>query len=203
MLLKIHPENPSERKIRQVVEVLENDGVIIYPTDTVYGLGCDIFSKKAVEKICQIRKLNPAKANLTFICEDISQIAEYTVQLDNELFRLLKRNLPGRFTFILKANNKVPKLFKNKKKTVGVRIPDHNISLAITKALGRPLLSISLKSDDEILEYFTDPDEIYEDFKKQVDLFVDGGTGDNKPSTIVNCTGDEPEITRHGKGELI
>ena len=202
MLLKIHPENPSERKIKQVVDVLEKGGVIIYPTDTVYGLGCDIFNRKAVEKICQLRQLNPLKANLTFICENISQLAEYSAQLDTELFRLLKRNLPGQFTFILKGNNKIPKLFKNRKKTIGVRIPENAISQAIISNLGRPILSISLKSDDEILEYFTDPEEIYPDFKKLVDLVIDGGIGDNVPSTVVDCTSDEAIIIRQGKGIL-
>ncbi len=203
MLLKIHPDNPSERHIKQVVETLEDGGVIIYPTDTVYGLGCDIFNHKAVDKICKIRGLNPVKANLTFVCEDIKQISEFAKQLDNELFKTLKRNLPGQFTFILKANNKVPKLFKNRKKTIGVRIPENNIANAITRKLGRPILSISLKSDDEILEYFTDPEEIYDDFKNRVDIVIDGGIGSNEPSTVVDCTKGEPEVIREGKGELI
>ena len=202
MFLEIHPDNPSERKIKQVVDTLEKGGVIIYPTDTVYGLGCDIFNQKAVDKICKIRGLNPQKANLTFVCENISQMAEFTSQLDNETFKLLKRNLPGGFTFILKANNKVPKLFKNRKKTVGIRIPDNNIAQMITEYLGRPILSISLKSDDEILEYITEPSEIYDDFRKLVDLVIDGGVGDNRPSTVVDCTGKEPVILREGKGEL-
>ena len=202
MFLEIHPDNPSERKIKQVVETLEKGGVIIYPTDTVYGLGCDIFNQKAVDKICKIRGLNPQKANLTFVCENISQMAEFTSQLDNETFKLLKRNLPGGFTFILKANNKVPKLFKNRKKTVGIRIPDNKIAQMITEYLGRPILSISLKSDDEILEYITEPSEIYDDFHKQVDMVIDGGVGDNQPSTVVDCTGKEPVLLREGKGEL-
>lgn len=202
MLLKINAENPSDRKIRQAVEILEKGGVIIYPTDTVYGLGCDIFNHKAVERICQLRRLNPAKANLTFICSNISQLSSYASQIDNDVFKVLKHNLPGAFTFILKANNKVPKLFKNKKKTIGVRIPNNNIALAIIEELGRPILSISLKSDDEITEYFTDASEIYDDFKKQVDLVIDGGVGNNMPSTIIDCTSGSPEVIREGLGVL-
>ncbi len=203
MILEIHPENPSPRKIKQVVGILEKGGVIIYPTDTVYGIGCDIFNQKAVDKVCRIRKINPAKANLTFICSDISQLAAYAKQIDNTIFKLLKRNLPGPFTFILNANNSVPKLFKNRKKTIGIRIPDHPIPLAIINELDRPILSLSLKSDDEILEYVSEPWEIYEDFQHEVNLVIDGGTGSNVPSTIVDCTSGEVEIIREGKGELV
>jgi len=203
MLLKIHPDNPSTRKIDQVTKTLEKGGVIIYPTDSVYGLGCDIFNHKAVDKICRLRKLNPAKANLTFICMDIAQLSEYTIQLDNTLFKLLKRNTPGPFTFIFKANNKVPKLFKNRKKTVGIRIPANNIARDIVENLGRPILSLSLKSEDEIVEYYTDPFDINEDFQNQVDIVIDGGVGNHAPSTVVDCTGDEPEIIREGGQELV
>lgn len=203
MLLKINPDNPEGRKIRQVAETLENGGVIIYPTDTVYGLGCDIFNQKAVERICRLRGLKPEKAMLSFICADIRQVAEYAFQIENEVFKMLKRNLPGPFTFVLKSNNKVPKLFKNRKRSIGIRIPDNNIAQSIIQELGRPILSLSLKSDDEILEYFTDPLDIYDDFKKLVDIVVDGGVGSNEPSTVVDCMGDEIAILRQGARELI
>ena len=202
MLLKINSDNPAERKIRIVVDKLLEGGVIIYPTDTVYGLGCDIFNQKAVDKICKIRGLNPEKAMLSFICKDISQVAEYSLQLDNQVFRLMKKNVPGPFTFVLRSNSQVPKLFKNRKKTIGVRIPDNNITTAIVEILGRPILTTSLKSDDEILEYFTDPEDIYEDFKKIVDIVIDGGLGNNIPSTVVDCTNTEPLIIREGAKEL-
>lgn len=202
MLLKINPDNPEGRKIKQVVESLQDGGIIIYPTDTVYGLGCDIFNPKAVEKICRLRGLKPEKAMLSFICEDISQIADYAYQIDNEVFKVLKKNLPGPFTFVLRANNTVPKLFKNRKRTIGVRIPENNIARNIVKELGRPILSISLKSDDEILEYFTDPIDIFDDFKKLVDIVIDGGIGNNNPSTVVDCTGDDLEVIRQGVGIL-
>lgn len=202
MFLEINPDNPQGRKISQVVETLKQGGVIIYPTDTVYAIGCDIYDHKAVEKICRLRGLNPVKARLSFICSDISQISEYAHQIDNETFKLLKRNLPGPFTFVLKSNNKVPKMFKNRKRTIGVRIPDNNIIQAITEELGRPILTTSLKSDDEILEYFTDAYDIYQDFEKQVDIVIDGGPGRNVPSTVVDCTGDTPEILREGAAQL-
>jgi tRNA threonylcarbamoyl adenosine modification protein (Sua5/YciO/YrdC/YwlC family) len=203
MLLKINPDNPEGRKIRQVVETLENGGIIIYPTDTVYGLGCDFNNQKAVERICQLRRLDPSRAMLAFICKDISQVSEYTMPIDNQIFKVMKKNLPGPFTFVLRSTNTVPKLFKNKKRTVGIRIPLHNIPLAIVEELGRPILTTSLKSDDEILEYFTDPEDIYDDFSKLVDIVIDGGPGGNSPSTIIDCTGDEPVILREGAGEMV
>ncbi len=202
MLLKINPDNPEGRKIRQVMESLDKGGVIIYPTDTVYGIGCDIFNQKAVEKVCRIRGLDPSKAMLSFICKDISQVSEFSAPIDNSTFRVMKKNLPGPFTFVLKSNNTVPKILKNKKRTIGVRVPHHNIPLQIVEQLGRPLLTASLKSDDEILEYFTDPQDIFEDFKKLVDIVIDAGPGGNQPSTVIDCTGDLPEIIRTGIGEL-
>lgn len=202
MLLKINPDNPEGRKIRQVVDILNAGGVIIYPTDTVYGLGCDIFNPKAVERICRLRDLKPEKAMLSFICTDISQVAEFAFQIDNEVFKALKRNLPGPFTFVLKANNQVPKLFKNRKRSIGIRIPDNDIAQAVIKELGRPILSLSLKSDDEILEYYTDPQDFYDDFKKLVDVVIDGGVGANVPSTVVDCMGEEMTVLRQGAGEL-
>ncbi|MDF1866607.1 MAG: L-threonylcarbamoyladenylate synthase [Saprospiraceae bacterium] len=202
MLLRINTENPEGRKISQVVDTLKKGGVIIYPTDTVYGLGCDIFNQKAVERICRLRKLDPKKAHLSFICNHISQISKYTQQIGNETFRLMKRNLPGPFTFILKSNNTVPKLFKNNKRTVGVRVPDNLIVRSIIEEMGHPLLTTSLKSDDEILEYFTDPIDIYDDYKKLVDIVIDGGIGGNVPSTLIDCTDSDFEILREGAGEL-
>lgn len=202
MLLNINSDNPEGRKVQQVIDTLEKGGIIIYPTDTVYGLGCDIFNKKAVAKICQIRGLKPEKARLSFMCQDIRQIAAYAAQIDNEVFRLMKHHLPGPFTFVLKSNNEVPKMFKNKKRTIGVRVPDHPIIQTILHEFGRPILTISLKSDDEILEYFTDPIDIYDDFKKLVDIVIDGGIGGNIPSTVIDCTTDPPEILREGAGEL-
>lgn len=202
MLLEINPDNPQGRYIDQVVEILENGGVIIYPTDTVYGIGCDIFNNKAVEKICRLRGLDPVKARLSFICSDISQISEYANQIDNETFKLMKRNLPGAFTFVLKSNNKVPKMFKNRKRTIGVRIPDNNIVQELVSKLGRPILTTSLKSDDEILEYFTDAYDIHEDFGNQVEVVIDGGAASNIPSTVVDCTSGDPVILRQGAEEL-
>ena len=202
MLIEINSDNPNPRHIKQMVEILEKGGIIIYPTDTVYGIGCDIFKPKAVERICRLRKLDPAKARLSFICSDIKQVAEYASQIDNEIFRLMRNNLPGPFTFVLRSNNKVPKLFKNKKRTIGVRIPDSPIVQALVEALGRPILTTSLKSDDEVLEYFTDPYDIHEDFEHLVDAVIDGGVGGNVASTIVDCTTFPPELLREGAGEL-
>jgi len=203
MLLEIHPENPSTRKIQQVVKILEEGGVIIYPTDTVYALGCDIQNKKAIQQICRIRKLDPKKANLTFICKNISQLASYAAQLDKDVFKALRRNTPGPFTFILKANKEVPRIFSNRKKTIGVRIPNNKIALEIIEALDRPILSISLKNDDEIIEYFTNASEIYDDYANLVRMVIDGGPGKNQPSTVVDATTRELEIIRGGIGELI
>lgn len=203
MLLKIHPDNPEGRKIKQAVEILRKGGVIIYPSDSVYALGCDIMHAKAIEKVCRIRGWKPQKAHLSFICQNISEVSEYSQQIDNQIFKLIKRNTPGAFTFILKAGNKVVKLLKNKRKTIGIRIPEHTIIQAIIEELGNPILSTSLKSDDEILEYFTDAEDIHDDFKNQVDLVIDGGVGNNVPSTVVDCTEYPPEVIREGAGELV
>jgi len=202
MHLRINESNIEWNKIQQVVKILEDGGIIIYPTDTVYGLGCDINNQKAVKRICQIRNLDPKTANLSFICNDIGQITKYTKPLSNQLFKVLKKNLPGPFTFILPSNNKVPKLFKNKKRTVGIRIPDHPVPLAIVESLGRPILTTSLRSADEILEYFSDPADIYEDFKDKVDAFIDSGFGGNMASTVVLCIDGDLEVIREGMGEL-
>lgn len=201
MLLEIHPKNPDKRKIKTVIECLQDGGTIIYPTDTVYGIGCDITKAKAIEKICQIKGIKPQKANLSFICQDLRHIADYTLPFSKSIYKMMNRNLPGPFTFILRGNNQLPKLFK-KKKTVGIRVPDNPIALAIVEELGNPLLSTSLKIEDDISEYLTDPYEIYEEFGKLVDIVIDGDFGDNRVSTVVDCTSGEVEVIREGKGEL-
>lgn len=203
MLLKIYPENPGERQIRTVVECLNDGGIIIYPTDTVYGMGCDIFKSKAIERIAQIKGIKAEKANFSFICNDLSQLADYTRPIGNDVFKLMKKNLPGPFTFILNASNSVPKYIQSKKKTVGIRIPDNNIPLEIVRELGHPIMSTSIHDDDEILEYTTDTELIYEKYKNLVDIVIDGGYGDNEPSTIIDCTDYEPVIIREGKGILL
>lgn len=197
MLLNIHSDNPDRRKIAQVIKTLQNGGVIIYPTDTVYAFGCDINNQKAIEKICRIKGIDPNKTNLSFICSNISQITSYIKPIDNSIFRDMKANLPGAFTYILRANNTVPKLFKNRKKTVGVRIPDNNIALTLVEELGNPILSSSVKNeDDEIFGYYTDPIDIDEKYGNLVDLIIDGGISTGKGSKIVDCTGSEPILIR-------
>ena len=201
-LLKIYPDNPAPRHLKQVVECLQDGGIIIYPTDTVYGIGCDITKAKAVERIAEIRGLKLEKANFSFVCYDLSHISDYTLPLDTTIFRLMKLSLPGPFTYILPANGNVPKLFKNKKKTVGIRVPDNNIARCIVRDLGNPILSTSTHDVDEVVEYATDPELLYEQYGKKVDLVIDGGAGGNEPSTVVDCTGDEPVVLRQGKGDL-
>jgi tRNA threonylcarbamoyl adenosine modification protein (Sua5/YciO/YrdC/YwlC family) len=200
MLIRIHPETPSQRQILKVVEILRSGGIIIYPTDTVYGLGCDIFNLKAVERIARIKGVNPEKSNFSFICHDLSHLSDYTRHLDNATFKLMRNYLPGPFTFIVEASNKVPKIFKSKKKTVGIRIPKHNIPLEIVRELGNPILTTSIHDTDEIIEYTTDPELIHENFINLVDLVIDGGYGNNIPSTIIDCTGDSPVVIRKGLG---
>lgn len=203
MLLKIYPENPNLKHIRIVTECLLDGGIIIYPTDTVYGLGCDIFKSKAIEKIAQIKGINVAKANFSFICNDLSQLSDFCKPISNDIFKMMRNNLPGPFTFILNANNNVPKLMQSKKKTVGIRIPDNNIPLEIVKELGHPIMSTSVHDEDEILEYTTDPELIYEKYQQLVDIVIDGGYGDNEASTVIDCTEEEIFIIREGKGILI
>ncbi len=202
MLLKIHPANPSQRSIQKVVDILDNGGLVIYPTDTVYGLGCDIFNAKAVEKVARIKGIKPKNADFSIICHDFSHLSDYTQPIKSSHFKLIKKNLPGPFTFILPASNKVPKLFKNKKKTVGIRIPDNNIILEIVKKFGQPILTTSIHDEDEVLEYTTDPELIHNKFKKLVDVVIHGGYGYNVPSTVVDCTDNEPLIVRQGLGDL-
>jgi len=202
MLLKIHPDNPNPRHIQTVLDCLNDGGIIIYPTDTVYGIGCDIYKTKAVEKIALIKGIKKEKANFSFICSNLSHISDFTRPINNEVYKMMKRNLPGPFTFILEANNKVPKLFQSKKKTVGIRVPDNNIIHEIVQKLGNPIMSSSVYDEDEIIEYATDPELIHEKYGHLVDIVIDGGYGDNLPSTIVDCTQDEITVIREGKGIL-
>ncbi len=202
MLIKIYPENPNPKAIAQAVEVLKKGGIIIYPTDTVYGLGCDITNQRAIEKICQIRGIKPDKANFSFVCADLRNISDYIKPIDNITFRVLKKALPGPYTFILNANNNVPKLLSSKKKTVGIRVPNNTIAQEIVKELGHPILSASIKDDDELIEYSTDPELIHEKYEDRVDLIIDGGFGGNEPSTVIDCTSGEFEVIREGKGSL-
>ena len=202
MLIKIYNENPNPRQIRKVIDVLEEGGVIIYPTDTVYAMGCDIKAQKAIEKIARFKGLNPDNPDMSLIFHDMSQLAEYTLIRDNNTFKLLKRNLPGPFTFIVQANSQIPKMFRNRKKTVGIRIPGNEIALEIVRELGRPIMTTSIHDQDEIIEYTTDPELIYEKYGDFADLVIDGGYGHNEASTVVDCTGDEPVVVRQGLGEL-
>ncbi|HNR15214.1 MAG TPA: L-threonylcarbamoyladenylate synthase [Chitinophagaceae bacterium] len=199
MLLKIHPVNPQPRLIKQIVESLQEGGIIIYPTDTVYGLGCDILQQKAVERICRIKKVDPKKAQLSFVCSDLSHLSDYAKPLSNPVYRLLKDHLPGPYTFILPASKMVPKILQSKKDTIGLRIPANTIAMAIIKELGRPILSASLPG--EMVEDYTDPEVMYENFRNEVDYVIDGGIGGMTPSTVVDCTGDEPVLIREGLGE--
>ncbi len=203
MLIRIYNENPNPKHIRQMVELLESGGVIIYPTDTVYAMGCDIRATKSIEKIARFKNLNPQNPELSLIFHDMSQLSEFTIIHDNNIFKLLKRNLPGPFTFIVQANNQIPKLFKNKKKTVGIRIPDNNIVLELVRELGRPIITTSIHDPDEVIEYTTDPELIYEKYRDFADAVIDGGFGNNEASTVVDCTGEEIEIVRQGLGILV
>lgn len=201
MIIKIYPENPNQKEIDKVVKILNDGGLVIYPTDTVYAIGCDALNVRAVEKICKIKGINPAKSNLSIICYDLSNISEYA-KVDNATFKMMKKNLPGPFTFILNTTSNLPKIYKNKK-TVGIRVPDNSIIRELVRTLGNPILTTSVKDDDEVIEYSTDPELIYEKFEDTVDVVIDGGYGGIDGSTIVDCTNDEPEIMRQGKGELI
>lgn len=199
MLIQIHPQNPQPRLIKQVTECLKDGGVIVYPTDTIYGLGCDIFQHKAVDRICTIKHIDPAKVQLSFICRDLSHLSDYTKSIDTPLYRMLKNYLPGPYTFILPASKQVPKILQTKKSTIGLRIPDNGICRHILEALGNPILSTSLPG--EMVEEYTDPEIIHEKFGHVVDMVIDGGTGGMIPSTIVDCVTDDWKITRQGAGE--
>jgi tRNA threonylcarbamoyl adenosine modification protein (Sua5/YciO/YrdC/YwlC family) len=199
MLLHIHPDNPQLRLVKQVVECLQKGGIIIYPTDTIYGLGCDILQPKAIERICRIKKVDPGKAQLSFICPDLSHLSDYAKQLSNATYRILKEHLPGPYTFILPASKMVPKILQSKKDTIGLRIPDNKIASAIVSELGRPILSASLPG--EMIEDYTDPEIMYQNFMDEVDIVIDGGIGGTVPSTVIDCTKEEYEVIRFGAGE--
>jgi tRNA threonylcarbamoyl adenosine modification protein (Sua5/YciO/YrdC/YwlC family) len=199
--IKIYEDKPSEAAIDRVVKVLQDGGLVIYPTDTVYGLGCDITNTKALERIAKIKGVKLEKANFSFICHDLSNLSDYVKQVDTATFKLLKKSLPGPYTFILPGNNNLPKEFK-KKTTVGIRIPDNSIALEIVRQLGNPIVSTSIRDEDEVIEYTTDPELIFEKWQNLVDMVIDGGYGDNVGSTIIDLSGYEPVVVREGKGSL-
>ena len=206
MRLHVHPDNPPRRKLQQAVDIIRGGGTMIYPTDTVYAIGCAIGQQAAVEKVCRLRGLNPAKANLSIICRDLSQLSDYAAQLDNSLFRELKRLFPGPYTVILNGTNRLPKIFKNKKKTIGIRVPDSEVTSTLVELLGEPILTASLKwdddEDDNVSDYPTDIDDIVERYEREVDVIIDSGSGGNTPSTVLDATGGELELVREGKGEF-
>lgn len=199
MLLNIHPVDPQPRNISTVVELLRKGGVIIYPTDTIYGLGCDIYNPSAIERICRIKNIDPKKAQFSFICSDLSHLSDYAKSVDTPIFRLLKKALPGPYTFILEASKEVPKMLKTKKSTVGIRVPDNKICHMIVQELGHPIMSVSLPMNEDV-EYYTDPELMHDRFGNMVDVVIDSGTGHTEPSTVVDCTGGEPELIRLGAG---
>ena len=200
-LIKLYNDNPNAKEIAKIVKILQNGGLIIYPTDTVYGLGCDITNTKALEKIAKIKGVKLEKANFSFICNDLSHLSDYVKQIDTATFKILKRALPGPYTFILPGSNSLPKVFK-KRKTVGIRVPDNNIAREIVAALGNPIVSTSIHDEDEVIEYTTDPELIFEKWQNMVDLVIDGGFGDNYASTVIDLTDGYPEVIREGKGSL-
>ncbi|MDQ3045941.1 MAG: L-threonylcarbamoyladenylate synthase [Bacteroidota bacterium] len=202
MLLRINPDKPNFEEIAKVVKCLQDGGVVIYPTDTVYGIGCDINKQRAVERVCKIKGINPEHANFSFICSDLSHLSDFTKAVNTNTYKVMKKALPGPFTFILEANNNVPKLFRSKKKTVGIRIPDNSICLEIVRQLGNPIMSTSVHDEDELIEYTTDPELIYEKYKDIVDIVIAGGYGNNEPSTVVDCSTGEFDILRQGLGVL-
>lgn len=201
MLIKLYPENPNPRELEKVVEVLQNGGIIIYPTDTLYGIGCDALNVRAVERICEIKGINPLKSNLSIICSDMSDVSEYA-RISTPIYKLMRRNLPGPFTFILPTTSELPRIYKNRK-TVGIRIPDNNISREIVKLLGNPIMTTSIHDDSDEIEYTTDPELIHEKWGETVDIVVDGGFGGAVGSTVIDCSEEVPEIIRHGAGELV
>lgn len=200
MLIKIYPENPNQKEIDKVVKALQDGGLVIYPTDTVYAIGCDALNVRAVEHICRLKGVNPLKSNLSIICYDLSNLSEYA-KVDNTAFKMMKKNLPGPFTFILPTSNELPKIYKNRKE-VGIRVPDNNIIRTLVQALGNPILTMSIRDEDEVMEYSTDPELIHEKYEDEVDIVIDGGYGGLEASTIVDCTCEPYEIIRQGKGKL-
>jgi tRNA threonylcarbamoyl adenosine modification protein (Sua5/YciO/YrdC/YwlC family) len=201
-LIKIHPVNPEGRKIARIVDILRNGGVIIYPTDTIYGIGCDLMNRKSIERLCQIINVKPQKLDLSFICQDLSQVSNYVRRMDTPVFKILKKALPGPYTFILESSSNVPKILDVNKKTVGIRIPANLIPLVLVQQLGNPIISSSIKDEDIIREYTTDPEKIYEDFKHKVDVVIDGGPGGNVASSVIDCTGGTLTIIRKGLGDV-
>jgi len=202
MILRIHPDNPNPREMKQVVECLRDGGLVIYPTDTVYGMGCDIFKQRSIERIARLKGIDPEKANFSIICHDLSNIADYTKPMETKVYKVMRKALPGPFTFILEANSKVPKIFKARKKTIGIRIPNNNIALELVRQLGNPIVNTSIHDDDEILEYTTDPELIHEKYNNTVDIVIDGGYGNTEASTVVDCSTGELIIVREGLGDL-
>ena len=202
VFFKLYENNPEQRKIAKIVEILHNDGVVIYPTDTVYGMGCSITSRKAIARIAQIKGIAPGKERFSLIFDSLSHLSDYTRHVSTPIFKIMKKALPGPYTFILHSNNKLPKLVSSAKKTVGVRVPDHKIPRMIVEQLGYPLITTSIHDEDDVIEYSTDPELIYEKFCYLVDAVIDGGIGHNVPSTIIDCTGDEPEVLREGLGDI-
>jgi tRNA threonylcarbamoyl adenosine modification protein (Sua5/YciO/YrdC/YwlC family) len=201
MLLHIHPDNPQPRNIKTVIDCLKSGGVIIYPTDTIYGLGCDIYNTAAIERICRIKNIDPKKAQFSFVCSDLSHISDFTKSVDTPIFRMLKAALPGPYTFIFEASKQVPKMLKTKKDTVGIRVPDHVICQEIVKELGHPIMSVSLPMDDDI-EYYTDPELMHDRFGSLVDIVIDSGIGEVIPSTVIDCTNGYAELIREGAGDV-
>jgi tRNA threonylcarbamoyl adenosine modification protein (Sua5/YciO/YrdC/YwlC family) len=202
MLLKVHPENPSERLILKACEIVQGGGILVYPTDTVYALGCDINNYKAVEKIARLKGVKLSKADFSFIFSDLSQVSDYAHLVSNSVFKMMKASLPGPYTFILPARNNIPRIFHSRKKTIGIRIPDNKIPLEIVRELRHPLMTTSIHDEDELIEYTTDPDLIWENFKDKVDAVIDGGYGKNEPSTVIDCTNEEPMVIRMGIGPV-
>lgn len=201
-LIKLYPENPEERKIRHIVDVLRDGGLVIYPTDTIYGIGCDIFNSRALDRLKLLKGGKAKDLNLSFICYDLSQLSEYAKHVDTTVFKLMKKCFPGPYTFILESSSKVPKILNVKKKTVGIRVPNNNIPRDLVKYLGNPIITTSIHDEDDIVEYATDPSLIYEEFENLVDVIIDGGFGGNEPSTVIDCTGPEPVVVRQGIGEI-
>lgn len=202
MLLKIYPENPEQKKVDKILDILKSGGTIIYPTDSVYSLGCDLLNHKAVQRVAAIKGVKAEKTHFTIVFKDLSTLSDYTTPFDTWVYKLMKKALPGPFTFILKANNNVPKIFRSKKKTIGIRVPDNTIPRLLVERLGNPIISTSIKDEDELIEYITDPELVYEKYKKKVDAVIDGGYMNNVATTIVDCTGDAPVIIRQGIGDL-
>ena len=203
MLLKIHPETPGQRQVQKAVEILKDGGVLVFPTDTVYGLGCDIFNNKAVERVARIKGIHIEKANFSFICHSLSQLTDYAKHVNNPTFKLMKQCLPGPFTFILEASSNVPRIFRNRKKTIGIRIPDNKIVIEMVKELGNAILTTSIHDEDQLLDYTTDPELIYDHYHNLVDVVIHGGFGNNVPSTVIDCTGHAPFIARQGIGVIV